>query len=107
MIYLEKENQLTFSAQTRMKTEGEMFSLETTSSNDVDARYNVTSGERKIAEEAKSDKDKTHYATSKSGVIMVKNRKKEEIELCLEVTVQGQVEAKEFKNDVRKVNSSI
>ena len=46
MIYLEKENQLTFSAQTRMKTEGEMFSLETTSSNDVDARYNVISGER-------------------------------------------------------------
>ena len=103
MIYLEKENQLTFSAQTRMKTKGEMFSLETTSSNDVDARYNVTSGERKIAEEAKSDKDKTLYATSKSGVIMVKNRKKEEIELCLEVTVQGQVEAKEFKNDVGKV----
>ena len=103
MIYLEKENQLTFSAQTRMNTKGGMFSLETTSSNDVDARYNVTSGERKIAEEAKSDKDKTLYATCKSGVITVKNKKKEEIEMCLEVTVQGQVEAKEFKNDVGKV----
>ena len=103
MIYLERENQLTFSAQTRMKTEGEMFSLETTSSNDVDARYNITSGERTIAEGAKSDKDKTLYSTSKIGLILVKNRKKDDIELCLEVTLQGEVEAKDFKDDIGKV----
>ena len=103
MIYLEREHELTFSAQTRMKTEGNMFSLETTSSNDVDARYNVTSGERTAAEESKNEKEKTLYATSKIGAILVKNRKKEEIEVCLEVTVQGEVRVNEFKDDAGKV----
>ena len=102
MIYLERENQLTFSAQTRMKTDGNMFSLETSSSNDVDARYYVTSWER-TTEESKPNKEKTLYATSKIGAILVKNRKKEEIEVCLEVNVRGEVRMDEFKNDAGKV----
>ena len=45
MIYLEKENSLTFSSQTHLRTDENMFRLDTTSSNDVNARYTVTTGE--------------------------------------------------------------
>ena len=105
MIYLEKENHLTFSSQTRMKTERNMFSLETTTSNDVDARYSVTSGEKTSdgAVATKPDKEKTLYTTSKAGVILVKNRKKDEVEVHLEVTVHGEVRAKDFKGGAGKV----
>lgn len=106
MIYLEKENHLTFSSQTRMRTEGNMFSLETTSSSDVDARFSVTSGE-KTADESMSLKagkeKKTLCITTKLGVILVKNRKKEEIELHLKVTIRGEVRVKDLQNDSGKV----
>ena len=46
MIYLEKENGLTFSSQTHLRTDENMFRLDTTSSNDVNARYTVTTGEK-------------------------------------------------------------
>ena len=46
MIYLEKENCLTFSSQTHLRTDENMFRLDTTSSNDVNARYTVTTGEK-------------------------------------------------------------
>ena len=68
-----------------------MFSLETTSSSDVDARFSVTSGE-KTADESmtlKSDKEKTLCTTTKLAVILVKNRKKEEVDVHLEVIIHG------------------
>ena len=105
MIYLEKENHLTFSSQTRMRTEGNMFSLETTSSSDVDARFSVTSGE-KTADESmtlKSDKEKTLCTTTKLAVILVKNRKKEEIQVHLKVTIRGEVRMKDLQTDSGKV----
>ncbi len=46
MIYLEKENGLTFSSQTHLRTDENMFRLDTTSSNDVSARYTVTTGDK-------------------------------------------------------------
>ena len=39
MIYLLKENGLTFSSQTPLKTDENMFRLDTTTSNDVNACY--------------------------------------------------------------------
>lgn len=105
MIYLERENHLTFSSQTRMRTEGNKFSLETTSSSDVDARFSVTSGE-KTADESmslKKDKEKTLCTTNKLGVILVKNRKKEEIEVHVKVTIQGEVRVKDLQADSGKV----
>ena len=105
MIYLEKENHLTFSSQTRMRTEGNMFSLETTSSSDVDARFSVTSGE-KTADESmklKTDKEKTLCTTTKLAVILVKNRKKEEIPVHMKVTIRGEVRVKDLQSDSGKV----
>ena len=46
MIYLQKENGLTFSSQTHLRTDENMFRLDTTASNDVNAHYTVTTGEK-------------------------------------------------------------
>ena len=105
MIYLEKENHLTFSSQTRMRIERNMFSLDTTSSSDVDARFSVTSGEKTSDEsmKLKADKDKTLCTTTKQGIISVKNRKKEGIEVHLKVTIRGEVGLKDLQKDSGKV----
>ena len=106
MIYLGREDHLTFSSQTRMRTERNMFSLETTSSSDVDARFSVTTGE-KTADESKNlktDKEKSLCTITKVGVILVKNRKKEEVEVHVKVAIRGEVTAKEsYSGDPFKV----
>ena len=106
MIYLGRDDHLTFSSQTRMRTERNMFSLETTSSSDVDARFSVSTGEN-TADEAKNlkkDKEKTLRSITKVGVILVKNRKKEEVEVHVKVAIRGEVTAKEsYSGDPFKV----
>jgi len=102
MIYLKKEGQLTFFTQTRLKTDSGMFSLETTNSSDVDAKFNITSGE-KITEAIEDlDKDglksRRLMSTSKLGNIVIKNRKKEEVKVQLIVTVQGTLVKDTFKD---------
>ena len=107
MIYLGREDHLTFSSQTRMRTERNMFSLETTSSSDVDARFSVTTGEKTADESTKSlktEKEKTLWSITKVGVILVKNRKKEEVEVHVKVAIRGEVTAKEsYSGDPFKV----
>ena len=61
MIYLEKENGLTFSSQTHLRTDENMFRLDTTSSNDVNARYTVTTGEKTSEESVDDSTKKAHY----------------------------------------------
>ena len=106
MIYLGRDDHLTFSSQTRMRTERNMFSLETTSSSDVDARFSVSTGE-KAADDSKNlkkDKEKTLRSITKVGVILVKNRKKEEVEVHVKVAIRGEVTAKEsYSGDPFKV----
>merc|ERR1719400_540239 len=65
MIYLEKENGLTFSSQTQLRTNENMFRLDTTSSNDVNARYTVTTGEKTSEESVKAAENRILYTTSK------------------------------------------
>merc|ERR1712012_505701 len=90
-----------------MRTERNMFSLETTSSSDVDARFSVTTGEKTADESTKSlktEKEKTLWSTTKVGVILVKNRKKEEVEVHVKVAIRGEVTAKEsYSGDPFKV----
>ena len=61
MIYLEKENGLTFSSQTHLRTDENMFRLDTTSSNDVNARYTVTTGEKTSEQSVDDSTKKAQY----------------------------------------------
>ena len=78
MIYLQNENGLNFSCQTHLKIHEGMFRLDTTTSNDVYARYFVTSGEKSVDSSIKphDDKDRVLYATNKIAKIVVKNELK-------------------------------
>ena len=91
MIYLQNENGLNFSCQTHLKIQEGMFRLDTTTSNDVYARYFVTSGEKSLDSSIKPhhDKDRVLYATNKIAKIVVKNRKKDEVDVHLEVVING------------------
>ena len=90
MIYLQNENGLNFSCQTHLKIQEGMFRLNTTTSNDVYARYFVTSGEKSLDSSIKPhDKDRVLYATNKIAKIVVKNRKKDEVDVHLEVVING------------------
>ena len=92
MIYLQNENGLNFSCQTHLKIQEGMFRLDTTTSNDVYARYFVTSGEKSLDSSIKPHHDKDSrvlYATNKIAKIVVKNRKKDEVDVHLEVVING------------------
>lgn len=110
MIYLEKENGLTFSSQTHLRTDENMFRLDTTSSNDVNARYTVTTGEKTSEQsvddstkKVKAAENRILYTTSKIASIVIKNKKKEETDVHLEVTIYGTVCTKDLEKDVIKV----
>ena len=82
-----------------------MFSLETTSSSDVDARFSVSTGEKTADElkNLKTDKEKTLCSITKVGVILVKNRKRDEVDVHVKVTIRGEVTANESYSDPIKV----
>merc|ERR1719483_218740 len=110
MIYLEKENVPTFSIQTHLRTDENMFRLDTTASNDVNARYTVSTGE-KTSEQSVDDSTKKVkiaenrilYTTSKIASIVIKNKKKEETDVHLEITIYGTVCTNDLEKDVIKV----
>ena len=60
MIYLEK-NGLTFSSQTHLRTDENMFRLDTTASNDVNARYTVSTGEKTSENSVDDSTKKAQY----------------------------------------------
>merc|ERR1719266_472212 len=117
MIYLQRENGLKFSSQTQLRPDRDMFRLETTNSNEVLALYSVISGEKTSTrsfdispEPSKSSKTgidltrktenrKILCTKSKIATIVIKNKKKEEVEIHLAVTIQGVIDIKceEFK----------
>jgi hypothetical protein len=94
MIYLQMENGLIFSNQTQLQQDVNVFQLDTTISKDVDARYTVISGQKTTQEILydinKKDK-KSLSVTNKTAKIVVKNRKKEEVEVHLEILIHGTV----------------
>ena len=92
MIYLQNEDGWSFSCQTHLKTKENMFCLDTTISNDVYAHYFVTSGEKSLDSSIKNhNKDRYLYATNKIAKIVVKNRKKEEVDVHLQLIIKGMV----------------
>jgi len=108
MIYLQRENGLTFSSQTQLRPDTDMFRLETTNSNEVLARYSVISGEKTSTRsfdishtdpteksDRKTEKRKILCTTSKIATIVIKNKKKEEVEIHLAVTIQGVINIKQ------------
>lgn len=103
MIYLKKDSSLTFSTQTYLKTESDMFLLTTTQSKDVGASFNVTSGEKTALGEEGNGNDPSQirklFATKKIGRLHIKNRKKEEVKIQLEITINGAVDVESFKDE--------
>merc|ERR1711874_138205 len=112
MIYLQKENGLTFSSQTQLRPDRDMFRLETTNSNEVLACYSVISGEKTSTRrfdishtdptqksdrksDQKTEKRKILCTTSKIATIVIKNKKKEKVEIHLAVTIQGVINIKQ------------
>jgi len=102
MIYLQMENGLIFSNQTQLRPDVNVFRLDTTTSNDVDARYTITSGEKSAQEtiyDPNSKREKILYVTNKTAKIVVKNRKKEEVEVHLEITIHGTINLSTLTKD--------
>lgn len=102
MIYLQMENGLIFSNQTQLRPDVNVFGLDTTTSNDVDARYTITSGEKAAQEtiyDPNSKREKILYVTNKTAKIVVKNRKKEEVEVHLEITIHGTINLSTLTKD--------
>ena len=102
MIYLQMENGLIFSNQTQLRPDVNVFRLDTTTSNDVDARYTITSGEKTAQEtiyDPNSKRVKILYVTNKTAKIVVKNRKKEEVEVHLEITIHGTINLSTLTKD--------
>jgi hypothetical protein len=113
MVYLKKGEQqdLTFLTQTWLSTFNEKFILDTACSSDVDAKFKVTSEIMKRIEpdeplakrRRQNDQQKTWnlYSTSKSGIITVVNRKKEDVTVRIEVTLFGTVADQDNEEDAK------
>jgi uncharacterized protein YqkB len=102
MIYLQMENGLIFSNQTQLRPDVNVFRLDTTTSNDVDAKYTITSGEKTAQEtiyDPNSKREKIHYVTNKTAKIVVKNRKKEEVKVHLEIIIHGTINLSTLTKD--------
>ena len=115
MIYMDQDDQLLFLAQTNLTTENDHFMLRTATSNDVDARISVSSGERETlnkvefsrpSKSRKMDRHAIYFSATKFANILVKNRKKEKIDLQLEIEIVGVIDGKSLKrkNNVRIVD---
>ena len=94
MTYLQMENGLIFSNQTQLRPDVNVFRLDTTTSKDVDARYTIISGQKTTQEilfDSNNKAKKSLCVTNKTAKIVVKNRKKEEVEVRLEVSIHGTI----------------
>ena len=107
MVYLEKEKEHTFLAQTMMKTEKENFSLHTASSNEVTARFDVTSGdqrtENRFNRKNAKNNDQILITSEKFGHVQIKNRKSEEVNVHLELNLDGNMDNRSFKDKSVKI----
>lgn len=103
MMYIQSENSLTFSNQTHLRPDDNVFKLHTTTSHDVDARYTISTGEKKAQESIEYDPDKNRekvlYITNKTAKVLIRSKKKESIDVCLKITISGTIVPLTMTND--------